>query len=169
MAACDSNLILWYRGAPTQTLRLHPPHTLSQSFFFFFFFFPLKTTPVSHNQFLNSSTAAGIQSITMKYTFSYFSNLSFDKVTFVKANFPLGSTAFSPGLDYPSNTYTPPSTSLLSSVDLHLSFFFFPPFLSISTPLSVSPLFSRVFSLFSFFPICLPFFFPILLIMNARR
>lgn len=55
-----------------------------------------KTTPVSHNQLLNFPTAAGNESITMKLCFSYFSNLSFDRVTFCKkANFPLGSTVFS--------------------------------------------------------------------------
>lgn len=55
-----------------------------------------KTTPVFHNQLLNFPTAAGNESITMKLCFSYFSNLSFDRVTFCKkANFPLGSTVFS--------------------------------------------------------------------------
>lgn len=55
---------------------------------------PMTTTLVSqYNQFLNSSTAVGFYSITMKYTCFHFSNLAFEK-----ANLPLGLTRSSPQL-----------------------------------------------------------------------
>lgn len=124
----------------------------------------MTTTSISHNQFLNSSTAVGVYSITMKYTFFHFSNLSFDKVAFVKAHFPLSLTVFSGGLDYPSNTSTPPSTSLFFSLDPRLIFF---------SP-SVSPHFSLSIV---FFFLCLLFGFSVslfatpnsLLIKKERR
>lgn len=128
-----------------------------------------KTPPVSHNQFLNSPTAAGGESIAMKQSFSYFSNLSFDRVTFCKKlispSVQLFSLHFSAGWDYPSNTYTPAPSSLRLSAELHLTCFL--PLAFHSSVSFLSPL--RVCVLFCHFHFFFPPCFPIVLIMNARR
>lgn len=70
----------------------------------------------SHNQFLNSSTAEGVESITLKpILFFNFSSLWVYKVESVEAHFHLRSVVFSPGLDYPTDTHAHPSAALLSS------------------------------------------------------
>lgn len=133
-----------------------------------------KSPPVSHNQFLNSPTAAGSESITMKLSFSYFSNLSFDRVTFCKKlispSVQLFSLHFSTEWDYPSNTYTPPSSSLLLSAELHLTCFLPLAFHS-SVALFLSPLRVCVlFVIFIYFIFFLPVFqFCLLWMQCARR
>lgn len=144
-----------------------------------FFLFSVKSSlqkspPVSHNQFLNSPTAAGSESITMKLSFSYFSNLSFDRVTFCKKlispSVQLFSLHFSTEWDYPSNTYTPPSSSLLLSAELHLTCFLPLAFHS-SVALFLSPLRVCVlFVIFIYFIFFLPVFqFCLLWMQGARR
>lgn len=80
----------------------------------------MTTTSVTANPFLNSSTAVGVFLIAVQYTFFHFSNLRFDKVAFVRADFPLGQTVS------PQNYITHLTSLLLHppvffSLDLHLT------------------------------------------------